>query len=126
MGAIGNAAAAPDIASLSRTADGAGRATSRLGKAAQFAKDYQKPIEMAAKGVMSQLPNPQAQRQLDIEQGQLDVQRGNLDLQRSRQGLEEEEFRGRQRAGQATREMLMPLLQQLMAGRQMPSGGMTR
>lgn len=119
MGAIGNAASAPDVGSLAgKTAGAAGRGAGggggggagRLSRVAGFVERNPKTIEMATKGLTSQLPDPQAQRQLDIQQG-------NLDLLRQRQSLEEEEFRGRQRAGQATREMLMPLYQQLLAGR---------
>lgn len=93
-----------------RSVQEVGRNASRLSRVAGFVERNPKTIEMATKGLTSQLPDPQAQRQLDIQQG-------NLDLLRQRQGLEEEEFRGRQRAGQATREMLMPLYQQLLAGR---------
>lgn len=93
-----------------RAAGTAGRGASRLSQAMKFARENEKILGGAAKGIMGQLPDPQAQRQLDIQQG-------NLDLLRQRQSLEEEEFRGRQRAGQATREMLMPLYQQLLAGR---------
>lgn len=111
MGAIGNAATAPDVGAMaSRAAGTAGRGAGRLSQAMKFARENEKVLGGAAKGIMGQLPDPQAQRQLDIQQGQLDVLR-------QRQGLEEEEFRGRQRAGQATREMLMPLYQQLLAGR---------
>lgn len=120
MGAIGNAASAPDVGAMAgRAAGTAGRGASRLSQAMKFARENEKILGGAAKGIMGQLPDPQAQRQLDIQQG-------NLDLLRQRQGLEEEEFRGRQRAGQATREMLMPLYQQLMQRRQgnasMPDG----
>lgn len=80
---------------------GGGGAGNFATRALDFATKYEKPLGMAAKGIMSQLPDPQEMRQQDFAERQ----------------YEDEQERRRRIA-----ELLMPMYQQMMAGRQMPQG----
>ena len=69
--------------------------------ALDFANKYEKPLGMAAKGIMSQLPDPQEMREQDFAERQ----------------YEDEQERRRRVA-----QLLMPMYQQIMAGRQQGMG----